>query len=394
MKNLTLILAISGLLLLSQSLYSQSYVETFQNATFLLEDGSTHSASINAKQLLTRNVLQFEKAQSTDWELKNISTVTIDSTTYHVRELENISDTVKVMEKVIDGKISLYRSPRISTNEQIFAEKDKKVYELRIIKRLVHDTWVYVNEYSSTLQFLVLDCKEIDRDKVGSNVGLGLGAISKIVTKYNGSCGWQKTLSARKAIKPEVTFGITGGALMVRNDLSYANKRMIGKNSLTGFYAGPSLAVGFRKFYDTRLTFDLLFEKLSGEGNAYSRGTSSPTQHVHNYDIFQLKNILAFNYILYRDATTTLYFGIGTVFQIQLVNNTTWQRVGSRTEPSESLQSRKDGFNMAPVGHLHLKRNRVGFRYQVVALSIQMKTIEQYALEHRVSVHYDLRKTK
>jgi hypothetical protein len=390
MKNLKIALLLLASLPLFKPLHAQ-YIDVYQKATFVMRDSSRHSATVDARLLLTKNTLVFKDAPVKPWKLKEVHTVIIDSTEYFVKNIKNIPDTAKVMERVVSGKITLYKSPRISTNEELFVEKENVLYELRITRKYVDGRTFEVNEYVSYLKHFSLDCDAMDQVKVGNDIALSYHAILKFVTRYNKACGWQVAESRKKDPKPKFTFAMMAGGVLVHNKLNYeAGRVLLGKTRLTGFFAGPSVGLEFRKFYDTRVGYDLLVERLTGTGTAYSESTPYYGE-AHQYDILSLKHVLSANISLRRNAETHIYIGSGIAVQHQVNNKTTWKRVtGITPDDPYRYHSDKDKFNMSPFAHLHYAYRKFGIRYQVMALSIQMKKTEVFGFEHRISLHYDL----
>jgi hypothetical protein len=379
MKALTLgcCLLIIGM---SNQLHSQSYLHEFQAAKFLLKDSTTREARVNVRMLVSRNTLQLEEAPSNAWSLWDVSSFTIDTTQYLVKELKNINDTVKVMERVIEGKISLYRSPRISPNEEIFAEKSGVVYQLRIVRKDINEGTYQVKEYSSILKILMLDCSQINQNKLEA-VGFSVKDISKKVSEYNASCGWQKEFAARESLKPKFIFGVYAAYGRIDNKLYY-NTGVIykGHSSLTAVAGGVSLGLNFKKFNDTHVYLDIGIDKLTGEGAAYAQ------RHV--YDMLRLRHAYTFNFGLYRNVNINISAGGGFIFQHLLSNKTIVER---NIDPTR-FHHDKDNFNLNPVGHLHLGYKSFAIRYQVIPLSLQMKEIELPGWEHRMSLHYYFRR--
>lgn len=388
MKKLLFIVLIVQVCL-SIRLSAQSYTQTYQQATFLMSDSSSSLVEVNVKLLLVKNILDFKTQPSKPFTLKDAYAVVIDSTKYFIKKIENISDTVKVVERLIEGRISLYRSPRITTKAELFAEKDHKTYELRQIKKLMEEGTFWVKEYASFLKILTLDCAQIEHQKL-ENVKLSLAAISKIVSLYNSNCGWQKSFETKEELKPQITIGLVAGFSKINNDLRY--HPYSGRSSLTGFYAGPSISIEFRKFYDTRITYDLLVESLSGEGRAsHQAAPNNPGyDHIHNYSIVALNHIIAFNIAVFRNKDIDTYLGAGSIVQHQIRANNPWTTAVNPGPRPDALmyESNKDRINLAPVAHAYIGFKSIGVRYQVAPLSIQMKKIERYGFGHRLSVHY------
>jgi hypothetical protein len=385
MRNLLQVTLLLLMLWRSQNTNAQSYTQTYQKATFLMADSSENSASVNVKLLLIKNTLEFEQPPARLWKLTDAYAIIIDSTKYFVKKINNI-DTSKVVEQVIEGRISMYRSPRITSKEELFIERDNKVYELRYVTRLLQEGTFTFKEYVSYLKFVTRDC-------VGptnlDELDLSLSKIYNFVSSYNARCGWQKTQSAHKELKPKITTGIVAGVMGIRHQLNYEyGPTYKGKSFLFGLFVGPSVDIEFRKFFDTHVSFNLLLEGISGNGRA---SASRRQDQLHHYEIIQLKHFFTFNFSIYSEESKNVFVGIGSVLHQQLLNHTTVASAKSRLNPTY-FESRKDRINLSPVAHINFVVDRLGFRYQVIPLSIQMKTIEVFGIEHRISVQYDLSK--
>ncbi|HYG04599.1 MAG TPA: hypothetical protein VD927_19260 [Chryseosolibacter sp.] len=380
------------LTILPVSAFAQSYLEVVQEATFLMHDSSTRVATVDARLLLTKNTLQFVEQPTTPWKLADVHKLRIDTTEYFVNKLVNIRDTVKVMERVIKGKINYFISPRLSTSQELFVQKDNAVYELRIVRKYVDGRTFEVKEYTSYLKHVTMDCKSIDQVKLVNDVALSYPAILKLITRYNNACGWQEQVTNKKQdLKSKLTLGIMAGAVRMANKLSYDKSGILeGKRTLTGFYAGPSIALEFRKFNDTRVSYDILIEKSTGTGRASASNRNY--SEIHDYEILNIKHIIAANVSVSRNHDSHVFVGSGIAVHHQVKNHTTWRpSTGGKPRDPFMYHSGKDKFNMSPFAHVHFGFGRFGFRYQAIALSIQMKKIEVFGFEHRLSLHYDIK---
>jgi hypothetical protein len=365
---------------------AQSHIEAYQRAIFLMNDSSVQSAKVDVKLLVTTNTLAFVEAVR-NISLKKVRTVTIDSVTYFVKRITNMSDSIKIVERVIEGKISLYVSPKISTRSEMFAEKGETMYELRRLKRNTYGMAHEIREYASYLKLMSLDCPAIDPEEVEKKLVFSLSAFKKLAGKYNQNCGWQVNTNAivKPWLVPAVTFGVVAGFLSTNNQFNYDNRT--GKSSLPGFFAGPSVSLDFRKFQTVRVTYDLLLEKISGEAKTTPR--QDRHVHTHAFNILQLKQIIAAEIALYSRSKTSVFLGVGTLLQHKLANNTTLTENRATYTGVPDVQSSKDNFNAALAAHIKFRYKQFGFRYQFANHAVQMKVTQKYGLEHRFSFHYD-----
>lgn len=368
--------------------YSQSTIQKFQEAKFILTDSSVRTTKIDVPLLLLENNLHFEQVPEKPWSLRDTDRILIDSSEYFVKRIQNLNDSIKVIEQVIKGKINFFRSPRISPNEELFAEKDGVLYELRITRRYIDGRSFDVREFTSYLKLFMEDCDAIDKSKLVNDLGFSFSAISRMISKYNQNCGWQKTKDIQKDLKPKVTLSLSAGTAFARLPLSYisSGRRFRGKTSLLGVFVGPTIGLEFRKFKDTNVSFNIAFEKLSGDAIA----TDGVVKHLYDYDIVLMKHFFNASISVKQSESMNIYMGSGLIATYQLKNKTQFINYPN----SYGHLSEKDKFNLSPHGFIHYDflNNNIGIRYQLIALSIYMKNIELFGFDHRISVYYNFKK--
>lgn len=372
---------------------AQSKLPEFSQATFWLSDSSTVTAIVNQKQLLTRNTLELQGEPNRNLRWADVRSFVIDSTQYFVKRISNAEDTSKVVERVIEGKISFYASPKLSTAGEMFAEKGDDFYELRITKKDVNGKTYQIKEYRTYLLNLMVDCESIDKVKVTNDLAYTFPTFVKLITQYNENCGWQAETIGKRDLKPKLEFSVMAGVFLATNKLSYPPELPIytGKASLLGLSVGGSAAISFRKYRDTRATFDLNVDKVSGEAHATS-GRRTPDHKLY-YDIVRLKSAVGFDVVLKHWKHASLLFGAGTIFQFQLSNKSSWEydppRAFSQTTP---FQTDKDNFALMPQGFIQYDTNKFGVRFQLVPLAVQMRYTDVIGYENRLFFVYHFRK--
>jgi hypothetical protein len=371
----------------STDLNAQSFLEVNQHADFVMNDGTTRRALVNVKKLVTDSEL--EVVEGARISLDNVSTVTIDSVTYFARKIANLSNAIRIVEKVIEGRISLYTSPGISKNVLLYAEKDSTIQLLRRVTRVINDTPVELNEYVSYLQMMAIGCNAIDQAKIDEEVALSQKSLTRFIRLYNEKCGWQREVerTVRPTKKPQWSIGVAGGLMLVKNALHYDGKT--GSANGIGFYAGPSIGVDLRKYGVPYFTYDLFIEKLSGEGET-NPNTPSRQYLILKYNIVQLKHIFSAYYRVYRTANSDLFLGAGALLKHQVANNTRIAEARATYDGPPSLVSARDKVNFSPLINAYLRFGEVGLRYQAVLGSTQLHIAQKAGIEHRLSVRYQL----
>lgn len=350
-----------------------------------MRDGSRRTVVVNAKRLFVNN--DFTLLNGSPLNMKYVKTITMDSVTYFVKQISNLPETISILERVIEGKISFYISPRVSGNSSMYIEKDSVTYNLRMVKHYVNDRPVNIKEYVSYLKIFTEDCKTIDQSEVENNLPLHRKDLKSFISSYNQQCGWQTPERVKPKRKPALSLSVVGGVAVINSPLNY--DIWTGKASLVGFFAGPSIEIKSQTLRAHRLRNDLLFEQLTGEGKTEPR--PSGRYNIHAYNILQIKNILSANFNIYRTPTMNIELGIGAMFKLQLFNNTKITETRLTYSGPPTLRSPTDRFNIAPVVHGFVSFEKIGFRYQFNPLAIQMRAAETNGKEHRFSLHYKIK---
>ncbi|MCB0487514.1 MAG: hypothetical protein R2820_13875 [Cyclobacteriaceae bacterium] len=372
---------------------AQSKLPEFSQATFWLPDSSTVTGVVNQKLLLTRNTLQFQSEPSQRLRLADVRSFVIDSTQYFVKQISNAEDTLKVMERIIEGKISFYASPKLSTTGEMFAEKGDILYELKTVKKDVNGRTFKVKEYRSYLLNLMVDCEAIDKVKLTNDLAYNFPTFVKLITQYNENCGWQSEIIGTRDLEATLELSAIAGVFLANNKLDYVHTTRVysGKTSLVGFSVGGSAAISFRKFRDTRATLDLVLDKVSGD--AYATANRPTLDQIHYYDIMRLKTIIGFDVAVKHWEHASLLLGAGTIFQFQLSNNSTWKYEPVRTNINPiPFQTGKDKFSLMPQGFVQYDTHKYGIRFQLVPLAVQMRYTDVIGFEKRLAFYYHFRK--
>src|SRR5882757_8496841 len=116
--------------------------------------------------------------------LRAISSIQIDSNIYFFKSIRNQEDSVAVLSRAIEGKVSVYSPPFESGRDAIFVEKEEATYEM-LQKTVEKDgRKFHKDEFKGFLQVLFSDCESITKDMI-DHTFLSELAIMRIVSRYN-----------------------------------------------------------------------------------------------------------------------------------------------------------------------------------------------------------------
>jgi hypothetical protein len=370
---------------------SQAGKNQFKEAKIVYKDQSTASAWINANQLLTQGRLSFRDSINQLRSLRNLYSIEIDSNVYLFKTIKNRKDSVAVLITAIEGKVSIYTPPLESGLEAIFAEKDGASYELRQKVIVENDKKFYRNEYRQFLQSFFTDCPAITTTMV-DRVAFAEKSIMKIVSAYNQQCGWEKK-NVSTVYHAKFQFGLQLEGIYYNSTKGAFNNYFKGDRPAKAFGVGLYARLDFARSKTAFLISEVTVDKISGGGHIKYYVTDPSyiiRSELHDFDITEIRNTYSANFNIMRRENSSLSMGGGFLFQYQLSNKSTFiYEVNNKMATSVSS---KDKFGISPVINLLYDAGRLGFGYQMVLLSTQLKAVEGQHLEHKIFVRMRLSK--
>ncbi len=381
------------LLYLAHSLTTQAQVRfsnEFSNSRIHFVDGSIEEVSLNSYLLFAKNQLVSDQTNNRI-TISKIKWIEIDSVQYAIGVVNNSKpDSIRVLEPIVVGTVSLYRSPRLSGKSDLFISKDKKVYHLRTVKKYIDQSNIKITkEYIYILRSLMIGCSQIK--PIADNLSLNIKSIQNIVLAYNTSCGQLDKLPIAKK-RSEIKFqgGLSAGYSFSNPDLLYfEGSEYVGKSSLSRPFFGVFVRLDFGKFSRTMLTYDLVYENVTGEGSSYS--ATDPTKMIlstFKYDNHQIRNQLAVNFKIIKRESVNIYAGAGFSIQYQLSNDSKQKLFNSPR--LISAKSYNDLINISPMINLGVSTGKFEVKYQLLALVLNLKSFESQSIEHRISIGYTI----
>jgi hypothetical protein len=363
---------------------SQTGKNKFKEATIVNKDQSIHRGSIDAQQFLVKGRLSFSDTSNQSYSFRDIYSIQIDSNIYWFKTIRNRKDSVAVLIRAIEGKVSVYSPPLESGLAALFVEKDGAAYELQQKVVYQDDKKFYRNEYRQFLQTFFLDCPAITKEMI-DRVPFTEKPIMTIVSQYNKTCGWEKE-NRSSMYRGKFHFGIELETFSYNSRKGAYSNYFEGNRPATAFGFGAYARLDFARRKTSFLISELTFAHISG-GGPITYYVNVPVYQVlsedHKFDITELRNTYSFYFDFARIAKISLAGGVGLLFQYQLSNKSTVQKstvTGSTTQPSVSSN---DKLGISPVGNVLATVGRIGVGYQLVALALQLKAYEGPHLEHK-----------
>lgn len=205
-------------------------------------------------------------------------------------------DSLLFLEKVIDGKLSVYTTPRESKNVSFILKKEGRAIVLKSARE----------QYRAVLRAVSNDCSTLSEKNI-RRVNFNYESIYKFIDSYNQTCGWtilkEEMLStSRFRISTNLILGYSSSDIELKE--SFLNNYFF-------FRPNENELVGNRLFYGVGL--DLKFERITFTNNLIFENFSSDityqnvkeeyagTLNIHNissqfyYSFTDLRNQLSFH---------------------------------------------------------------------------------------------------
>jgi hypothetical protein len=387
MKLLFTILVLSTILG-SRHLEAQTRKDNFKDVTIAKKDQSTFKAWIDLDQLFRTGRLTSRDSVFQRAALAAIYSIQVDSSIYFFRSIGNRKDSIAILSRAVEGKVSVYTPPLESGLEGIFVEKEGATYEMRQKVVEVNGKKFYQNEFRGFLQVFFSDCPSITKAMV-DKVPVSELSIMKIVSRYNKSCGWEKTNTANK-YKAKFQFGLQVEGLKYNSTKGAYVNYFTGDRPASGFGLGLYARLDFARKKTAFLISELTFNSISG-GGEITYYVNAPTYQIfpehHNFDIKELRNTYSAYFNIARFKKSSLAAGGGILFQYQLKNNSTVTDHNNVTTPSVKPE---DKFGLSPIVNVLFNMSRIGLGYQMVFLATQLKGSEGQHIENKVFLQVKL----
>jgi hypothetical protein len=376
MKLLFTILVISTSLG-SLHLKAQTRNGKFKDVTLVKKDQSTFRAGIDLDQLFQKGRLISTDSVFQKSALAAIYSIQVDSNVYLLKSIGNRNDSIAILSRAIEGKVSVYTPPLESGLEAVFVEKSGSTYEMRQKVLEVKGKKFYQNEFKGFLQVFFSDCESITKAMI-DKVPLSELRIMEIVSRYNKSCGWEKTNTANK-YKAKFQVGLQLEGVYYNSTKGASQNYFTGDRPATAFGVGLYARFDFARKNTAFLLSELTFNHISGGGDI-TYYVNYPTYQIlnehHDFNIQELRNSYSAYFNIARFKKSSLAAGGGIMFQYQLKNTST----KNSTTPTVS---EKDKFGLYPVVNVLFNMNRFGLGYQMVFLSTQVNGSEGQHMEFK-----------
>lgn len=379
MKMFFTILVISASLG-SLRLEAQTGKDKFKEVTITHKDQSTFRVWIDVDQLFKKGKLTSRDSVYQKSALASIYCIQVDSSVYLLKSIRNRKDSIAILSKAIEGKVSVYTPPLESGLDAIFVAKDGATIEM--LQKVVEANGkkFYQNEFRGFLQVFFSDCQSITKAMI-DKVPFSELRIMDIVSLYNKSCGWEKSNTANE-YQAKFQYGLQlEGVLYNSTQGAYLNY-FKGDRPASGFGLGLYARLDFARKKTAFLISELTFNHISG-GGEITYYVNEPVYEIltehHDFDIQELRNTYSAYFNIARFKNSSLAAGGGILFQYQLKNNST---VTDRNVTTSSAKP-EDKFGLSPIINVLFNMNRIAFGYQMVFLAIQLKGEEAQHMEHK-----------
>lgn len=373
----------------SLHLAAQTRKEKFKHVTIVNKDQSTFSTRIDVDQLFQKGKLISRDSVFQRSAIETIYSIQVDSSVYFLKSIENVNDSVAILSRAIEGKLSVYTPPLESGLEAIFIEKDGATYQMRRKVLEAHGKKFNQNEFRGFLTAFASDCHSITKAMV-DKVPFSERAMMEIASRYNKSCGWEKTNMANK-YKAKFQYGLQLEAVHYNSKEGAYLNYFDGDRPASGFGLGLYARLDFPRKKTAFLMSELTFNRISG-GGGINYYVTTPTYQIiterHDFDIQELRNTYSAYFNVARFKKSSLAAGGGILFQYQLKNNST----ATARDVTAATAKPGDKFGLSPIINIHFNTNRIGFGYQLVFLATQLKGAERQHIEHKVFLQVKLSK--
>ena len=363
------------------------------------KNGSMKKAMIKERDLLVKNkIFLYDKVEPAD--TTSIDHITIDSVSYFLRRTKGTRPFI-VVERIIEGKINFYMSPRSVSDDRFYLEKDSSFQELRVVIKELPGRTISVDEYKSTLSVVTADCPAV-RAEI-DNMPFNFKTLRKYIVKYNTQCGWMKSLD-KKPITDKGLFlsGITVGFLSsnVKTDFSRfpsfsGSPYGQSEGTLSGFFLGYSFKRSFGKYSRVSFLNDLLFEQVTGKTSYGALGS------VY-YDLKEITDHLGIGLSVFKAPKSKVNVDIGAAIftTYRIVNNshhdiTSYKYYNAQTNSfifdPKNFPVEYSKFTLCPEFYLLGTYRNYGLKYQYVVANVNLPNLDNGS-SSRISFTYYLKR--
>ena len=267
--------------------------------------------------------------------LDDIDRVSIDSISYFSKEIIDQSHrSFLLLERVIHGKVSLYRTPHKDDRTTFFIEKEGNVRKLQIIqKKIDQHTISRKDQYKSVLRAVLYDCPEVVQDQI-NQTKLNYSSLKNILTTYNRRCGWSNYVkepvpSSQRNISLHVLTGYSWATIPLEYSLPYimdARYRGFSEVVSNKMFYGFGLALKVKRF---SVTNNILLESFDVEKtyiNSRERDREAYRMIVWNlenqlvYQFLDIRDQVAIRFHFLERGKVSAYVGLGMSFNYVLSN--------------------------------------------------------------------------
>ncbi|HWA33141.1 MAG TPA: hypothetical protein VG737_03375 [Cyclobacteriaceae bacterium] len=378
---------LTGAVLAAAPTDAQTKTDKFREVTILNRDESSFKAWIDLEQFLQKSQLTSRDSVFRRAALRSIYSVQADTNVYFIKLVRNRRDSIAVVSRAIEGKVSTYTPPLESGIEALFLEKDGATYEMLQKVIVKDDKKFYKDEFRGFLQVFFADCPNISKAMI-DKVPFSDLKIMGLVSKYNKACGFE---NSNKVVNYKAKFqvGLQVEALKYNSTKGIYLNYFEGDRPASGFGFGLYGRFDFPRKKTAFLISELTYSHISGGGNI-TYWVNAPvyqeiTEH-HTFNISELRNSYSAYFHLVRFKKSTLAAGGGIMFQLQLQNSSTVTDRGTTTPSAKP----SDKFGFSPVANVLYNMNRFGLGYQMIFLATQLKGEEGLHIEHKLFLQFKL----
>ncbi|MDF9795373.1 hypothetical protein OKW21_000636 [Catalinimonas alkaloidigena] len=366
------------------------------NATIHFKTDSTKNLKLDKQSFFSDHLLITKEGKRIPVE--SVNQISIADITYFPEVVSyQTHDSLLFLEKIVDGKLSLYITPRQSQDVSFILQKKDRAIVLKNAR----------TQYKAVLRTVSNDCSNINDEDI-SRVKLNYESIYEFVNFYNQSCGWT---NFKEELSSNSRFQINTNVL-----IGYSSSKFELKDSFMSpyFFFEPDekLMVGNRLFYGVGL--DLKFKRLTISNNliienfrsdiAYQNVKEKYAGTLNIYDIksqfhysfTDLRNQLSFQLHFLKKGGFSAFAGLGASINYILIDQSSYTYNGTYTNYLDGtvtydehkaipIQKRLRGTIFPYIG---IDFNRVSLKYQVILNGGFVEEIEMPHLENRFLLSY------
>ena len=349
--------------------------------------------------------------------LKDVEKISIDSAEYFYKEIEEreVSSFVP-LERIVHGKVSLYRLPTEIENRTFFVEKGDNVRKLQVLRREVDQNTVSRrDQYKSILKAVLHDCPDIGQSQI-DKVKLSYSSLKDIVVSYNQACGWSDYIeSVSPCVKNRIGVRLLAGYSFSSIPINY-HRYGIGygyPEILPELFAEVN---GNKPFFGLGIVFkgkklslsnDIILESFRAKNTANSTRLRTREQYYQTiwdvdyqfvYQFLDIRDHLAVRMHFFDREKANMFFGPGLSFNYILSNQSYYSAEGivdHEREGAHEYTSRNDiasdrNLRISPTVVAGIELEELSLHYQLNFLGGYIENKERGFSEHRLQVSYTL----